>query len=152
MINDSFNARGTVKAVLRNSTGEIKEIQVSNTIVNFGKTFMTSRLFSTASDAYAYHIGIGDDNTAVAASQVQLVNQLENRVPTAAPTSVTTVIANDTLQLVAMFGLGETTLQIQEAGLFTALTGSNMIARTTFGLITKTPDDTLTITWKIQQA
>jgi hypothetical protein len=151
MIQDTMKPQGTVELVLTDSTGAVKETKVSNIIVNTGKVFMTSRLFSTASDAFIYHIGIGGDNTAAAVTQTGLISASGARIPTDTPTAVTTTIANDTIQFVAMFGVGETTLEVQEAGLFTALTAGTMIARTTFGLITKTPDDTLTITWKIQQ-
>lgn len=151
MINESLKSKGTVTLVLTAKDGTIKDKLVSNTIVNAGKLFMTSRLFSDASDTFTYHVGVGGDPTAVAVTQVGLVAPLGNRVPSITPILAQTTIADDSIQLEASFGTGATTLEIKEAGLFLGLTGINMIARTTFGLITKNPDDTLTITWKLQQ-
>lgn len=152
MFNDSLNAKGYVELVVTKPDGEIKEKKVTNTVVNAGKLFMTSRLFSAASDAFTYHIGIGTDATAVAASQTALIAASGDRIPSAAPVLAMTTIADDSIQLESIFGVSATAVVVTEAGLFTALTGGTMIARTTFGAITKGPDDTLTITWKLQQA
>lgn len=151
MLQDKMKSHGSVALVLKSSDGTIKENYVKNNIVNNGKVFLTSRMFSNASDVFTYHIGIGGSNTAVALTQNNLLTAFGDRLESDTPVAVTTTIANDTIQFVAEFGVSETTLAIQEAGLFTSLTGNTMIARTVFGMITKAPDDTLTITWKIQQ-
>jgi hypothetical protein len=151
MLQDKMKSEGTVALVLKKADGAIKEERVYNSIVNNGKVFLTSRLFAAASDVFTYHIGIGGSNTAVALTQNNLLTAFGDRLESETPVAVTTSIANDTIQFVAEFGISETTLAIQEAGLFTSLTGNTMIARTVFGMITKAPDDTLTITWKIQQ-
>jgi hypothetical protein len=152
MINDALEAKGYVEFVVTAPNGDIKEKRVTNTVVNAGKLFMTSRLFANASDTFTYHIGIGTDATAVAASQTALIAPAGDRLPSATPVLAMTTIADDSIQLEAMFGVSQASVVVAEAGLFTALTGGTMIARTTFGAITKGPDDTLTITWKLQQA
>jgi len=152
MINDSLEAKGYVELVVTDPNGNVKEKKVSNTVVNTGKLFMVNRLLPITSDTVAYSIGVGSDDTAVAPNQVGLIAALGARIASVTPVLAMTTIANDSVQLEANIGVGATTLLIKEAGLFSALTGGVMLARTTFGLITKGPEDTLTITWKLQQA
>jgi hypothetical protein len=152
MINDSLEAKGYVELVVTDSNGNVKEKKVSNTVVNTGKLFMVNRLLPITSDTVAYSIGVGSDETAVAVTQTGLIAALGARIASVTPVLAMTTIANDSVQFEVSIGVGATTLLIKEAGLFSALTGGVMLARTTFGLITKGPEDTLTITWKLQQA
>jgi hypothetical protein len=151
MIEELQKAKGTVELVLTSADGDVKETHVSNTIVNGGKAFLIGRMLSGASDAFTYHIGLGNGATAVAVTQTDIITPVGARVPSETPAIITSTVNSDTLQLVATFGVTEVDLTVQEAGLFTALTAGTMLARTTFGSITKAPADTLTITWKIQQ-
>ena len=50
---------------------------------------------------------------------------------------------------VASFGAGDGTGAITEAGLFNAASGGDMLCRTTFSVVNKGSQDSMTITWEV---
>jgi hypothetical protein len=59
--------------------------------------------------------------------------------------------AGNVLTMKALWGAGEGTGKITEAGIFTASSEGTMYLRTVFGLKTKEAGDTLEIIWKYTQ-
>lgn len=146
MIKDSITVKGYVSLVLTDSNGNIKEQHKDNLVVNSGLAHIISRLKDTTSAAMSY-IAIGQGATVPSVSQTSLVSEI-HRVSSVS-TIVTTNIANDSLQYAASFGPGIANGVIREAGIFNDPTAGTMLSRVSFGDITKSAGDTLTITWKI---
>jgi len=151
MQSDSFPITGHLEIVLTDENGNVKETHsIPNLVVSAGKNLIAERLL-TASPTSTFnvmsHMGLGTDGTATAAGNTALGTQWGGRQALVTPTRT-----NNVLTYSCVFGPNipnSTTTAIQEAGIFNALTGGTMLCRTTFGTITKTATDTLTINWNV---
>lgn len=140
---EMMKATGELLIEVRNSEGELVEKRhVPNMVVQGGKNWIVSRMTNGTANIMS-HMAVGSGNTAPALGQTAMVNQLA-RVPF---TSVN-VVAN-TVTYVAVFNAGVGTGALVEAGLFNAASGGTMLARTTFGTLTKAAGDVVTVTWTI---
>lgn len=137
-----LKATGDVSIVLTGPDGQVKEKhEVKNLVVTTGKNFIAGRMTGTANTMS--HMAIGSDSTAAAAADTALGTEL-GRV---AITSGTTTDAVTTYT--ATFGAGTGTGAVVEAGLFNASSAGTMLCRTTFSVVNKGANDTMTITWAI---
>lgn len=150
MLTEHIKARGMVSFVLTDATGQVKEQQDHNLVVNAGLAYIASRM-KDATAAVMSHMAVGVGTTAAAGGQTALVTE-SARVALTSSTIVTTSVANDSIQYVATFAPGSGTNALTEAGLFNAASAGTMLARTVFPVINKGALDTLTITWKITVA
>lgn len=147
MNKDNLILKGTLALVLTDALGNIVENRLlENMIVTTGFGHATSRLIGVAQAPVGY-MALGTGNTAAANTQTALVTEVGRAV--AAPTQVTTTLANDSVQWVATFAPGVGTGALTEAGLFNAVTVGTMLSRTVFGVVTKNAGDSLVITWKL---
>lgn len=152
-MNESFGLKGWVTIVVRDKDGNVKDKrEVENMIVNSGKAAVVATIGGVESHIFKY-LAIGSDGTAPAATQTALVAEVARKAGDVS--LVTTNVANDTLQVVAIFsssdGLtGNTT--IEETGLFDAVTNGVMLNRTTFAPVNLNWDegDSIQITWKVR--
>lgn len=145
---ENVKATGSVKLVLSDALGNIKDIKEDhNLVVSTGKAFIAARMGSAASSVMS-HMAIGTSSTAESAAQTALITQA-GIVALTSTTLITTTVANDTIQYVASFPAGTGTGAITEAGLFNASSAGVMLARTVFSVINKGASDVLTITWKV---
>lgn len=149
MINENLKLSGQLNIVLKDKDGNIKDERVEkNLVVQKGLEFIVDRMTGT-SKAVMSHMALGSSSTAAAAGQTDLVSILGSRealdsttIPTATKHKVV---------YVASFEAGDATGAVKEAGIFnngTAATG-DMLARTTFDVVNKAADDTMTVTWTI---
>lgn len=144
MITDQLKVRGSLDIVLRGPDGSIKDSrQVRNLIVDSGLNFICDRMEGT-SEAAMSHMAVGTGSTAPAAGNTALESQLGAREAL----DSTTVAAN-AITYVATFEAGESTGAITEAGILNAATAGTLLCRTTFAVVNKAADDTLSITWTI---
>lgn len=150
MINENVRAKGVVSLVLTDETGQVKDTQTHNMIMQVGLAYITSRMKDATATAMS-HMAVGTGTTAAANSQTALVTE-SARVALTSTTQVTTTTTNDAIQYVATFNPGTATAAITEAGIFNASSAGTMLARTVFSVINKGANDTLTITWKITLA
>lgn len=150
MLTEHIKARGMVSFVLTDATGQIKEQQDHNLVVNVGLAYIASRM-KDATATVMSHMAVGIGTTAAAGAQTALVTE-SARVALTSSTIVTTSVTNDSIQYVATFAPGSGTNALTEAGLFNAASAGTMLARTVFPVINKGALDTLTITWKITVA
>ena len=150
MLTEYIKARGMVSFVLTDATGQVKEQQDHNLVVNVGLAYIASRMKDATATAMS-HMAVGTGATAAAATQTTLVTE-SARVALASSTVVTTSVSNDSIQYVATLAPGSGTAALTEAGLFNAASAGTMLARTVFPVINKGALDTLTITWKITVA
>lgn len=150
MLVENIKAKGVVTFLLTDENGNIKEQKSENLVVTSGLAFITSRMSGVA-DGVMSHMAVGTGSTAAAAANTALVTE-SARVALTSTTRVTTTVTNDAIQYVATFGAGTGTAGLQEAGIFNASSAGTMLCRTTFAVINKGANDTLTITWKITLA
>lgn len=137
MIQDNIKATGHVTVRLN---GEIIN-EIPNLVVTAGKNFIASRM--TGSTTAMSHMAIGSSSTAAAAGDTGLGAEL-GRV---ALSSSSTTGAVTTYS--ATFPAGTGTGAVVEAGVFNASSSGTMLCRTTFAVVNKGANDTLTITWQI---
>ena len=138
MIKDDLSLKGKLTIAVNGQT--VRE--VPNLVVTAGKEFVASRMAGVSSNEMS-HMAIGTDNTAPAAGNTALGTE-------AARVSLTsTTVTNADVVYVATFGAGTGTGSIVEAGLFNASSAGDMLCRTTFAVVNKGSDDSITITWTV---
>lgn len=135
---------GEVEFILKDPEGNVKQqFTTHNAVVDAGKNFIASRM-KDATSTVMTHMAVGSSSDAVLGTQNALIAPLGAREAL----DSTTVTSNQ-VKYTSSFEAGEGTGQIQEAGIFTALTGGNMLCRTVFNPINKDSADSLTINWTI---
>lgn len=124
---------------------------VSNMIMNVGRTLQAQRLGGIGGTAAATYINCGSSSTAPVASQTALGTELTTGGFTrtnVTPTTVTTNVANDTLQLQTTFTI-TATADVEEMGIFNAASVGTMVGRALTGSKGVTAGDTLVATYQI---
>lgn len=139
-----FGIKGRVSLVLRDKDGKVKkEVKIENLIVTAGKNFLANWLGqSSQAGPFMPFIAIGSGATAPSASDTGLESELTRQQ--GAISFVNNIWTNS-----YTFLAGDGTGTVTEAGLFSANPGGTMMARTTFGDVTKAAGDTLQVTWNI---
>ena len=137
IVNDSIKATGKVLVQLNGQTVQ----EIPNLVVTTGKNFIASRM--TGSTTAISQMCVGSTSTAAAAGDAALGAEL-GRV---ALSSSSTTGAVTTYS--ATFPAGTGTGAVVEAGIFNASSAGTMLCRTTFAVVNKGANDTLTITWQI---
>ena len=153
-----FRVTGHVHVALERDNRVIYECDQHNLVMDSGRNYIANRIaynspLSGNGDASGIakvgYMAIGvDSSNSTATNITALVNQTGTRVTT------TVSVATNTVTYTGIFETNNGSGEIKEAGLFndsTATTGSyNMLARTTFGVITKVANsDKLTLTWTL---
>lgn len=147
MINENLKLAGQLDIVLRDKDGNIKDNRtVKNLVVNSGLAFITSRMVGTAK-AVMSHMALGSGTTAAAAAQTDLVTMLGARE--ALDSSTISGTSNEKIVYISSFEAGDATGAVTEAGIFNAATAGDMLCRTTFAVVNKAADDSMTVTWTI---
>ncbi len=140
---DFLKASGELEITLKDEFGNIKESRkVPNLVVTVGKTFIASRMVGTSATTMS-HMAIGTSNTSPASADTTLGAEVA-RVTLSAATS-----ANNVVSYSATFAAGTGTGAIVEAGVLNAGTVGTLLCRTTFAVINKGVNDTLTINWNV---
>lgn len=150
-IKEFIKAKGDLSIVLTGPDGNVKDnIDIKNTVVTVGKNWIASRM-KDGGPAQMTHMSIGSGATGAGEAVIgdtQLVTE-EARV---ALGTAGGAVTDNTIQYTATFGTAAApNTGITEAGIFNAV-GANagtMLCRTTFNVVNKGPDDTLTITWTV---
>ena len=147
MINENLKLKGEVAFVLRDKDGNIKdERNIKNLVVNAGLAYIASRMVGTAKDTMS-HMALGSSTTAPAAGDTDLIAVLGDREAIDTTTIVGT--NNEKVQYVSSFEANEATGAVTEAAIFNDSTGGDMLCRTTFAVVNKQADDTMSVTWTI---
>ena len=89
------------------------------------------------------HMAIGTGSTAPAAGNTALGSE-SNRQSLAS-----TNVSGADVTYACTFGAGNGTGAITEAGIFNASSGGTMLCRTTFSVINKGANDTLSVSWVV---
>ena len=141
MIIDDLQLTGALQISLNN---EIVH-QCDNLVVTAGKQWVAGRFKDGSIPAEMSHMAIGSADTAPAAGNTALATEL-NRI---ALTTDGGTVSTNTVQYDASWTSAAAAYAIKEAGIFNAATGGTMLARTTFAVINKGTDDTVSISWTI---
>lgn len=144
--NDQIKATGQLAIVIKDETGAVKqEMIVPNLVVTVGKNWIASRMKDTGSPVQMTHMAIGAGTVAPDAANTTLGSEL-GRV--ALSTSGGTVAAN-VVTYSASFGAGTGTGAVTEAGIFNASSSGTMLCRTTFSVVNKGANDSMSIVWTV---
>lgn len=138
--------KGELTIELFDENGRLKEvIDVHNLVVTVGKNTIADRMKASPAMGAMTHMAVGTTNTAPAAGDTALAAEVASSRVALTSTTVT----NNQIVYVATFPAGTGTGALVEAGLFSASSSGNMLARTTFSTINKAAGDSLTITWTV---
>lgn len=140
---ENIKVTGELYIEVRNEFNEIIDTRyVPNLVVTTGRNWIIGRMTGTP-PVLMSHIAIGSDNTAPVVGQTTLLNQLARVALSSTNTT------GNTITYTALFDAGVGTGSLVEAGIFNDPTAGTMLARTTFGVLTKAAGDAVTITWTI---
>ena len=147
MINENLKLSGQLNIVLKDKAGNVKDQrELKNLVVNSGLAYIASRMTGTAKSVMS-HMALGSGTTSPAAGDTDLGSILGARE---ALDSTTISGTNDEkVVYVSSFEAGDATGAVTEAGIFNAATGGDMLCRTTFDVVNKAADDTMSVTWTI---
>jgi hypothetical protein len=138
MLNDDLTLKGHLSIAIN---GDVVS-EVPNLVVSAGKAFVASRMKDSTSNAMS-HMAIGTGSATPAAGNTALGSQSHRS------TLTSTTVSSNVITYVASFGAGDGTGAITEAGLFNASSGGDMLCRTTFSVVNKGSQDSMTITWQV---
>lgn len=143
MVQDTITVTGKILLRLRDSFGNVKqEFAKDNLVVQVGKNFLATAI-TTASASPFSHMALGSGTAAPAAADTALGSEVARQ-----PLQSTSVIGS-AATLVGYFAPGIATGTITEAGIFNANSSGTMLSHIVFGAVSKTPTDSLTITWTV---
>ena len=147
MITENLKLSGQLNIVLKDKAGNVKDQrELKNLVVNSGLAYIASRMTGTAKSVMS-HMALGSGTASPAAGDTDLGSILGARE---ALDSTTIYGTNDEkVVYVSSFEAGDATGAVTEAGIFNAATGGDMLCRTTFDVVNKAADDTMSVTWTI---
>lgn len=144
---ESAYVKGNVHIKVFDKNKKIKEEkEIKNLVVNTGINYITDRMIGN-SPAIMSHMAVGSDQTFQSAGDTALKAEITNGRVELFPAPVKPDI--DKIVYEATFEPGEGTGPIREVGIFNSPTGGVMLCRTTFNVINKDVEDTITINWTI---
>ena len=143
---DTVSVQGRLSIVVTDQFGNIKEDRLhKNLVMDLGKDWIAARMLDAGIPDQMSHMGVGSAATDPSdVTKTALVSEI-TRIP------LTSALDSDvaTTQYICEFGEGVGTGAIVEAGIFNAATAGLMLCRTTFPVVNKGVNDTVTITWNI---
>lgn len=142
MLKDNLKVVGTVSIVVKDKNDKVVEQRkINNLVVTSGKNFIASAL--QTAPVLMSHMALGSGTTAPAAAQTALETEL-GRVALTDTTAVDNVVT-----YTATFPAGTATGAVTEAGILNAATAGTMLCRTSFPVVNKGADDSISITWEV---
>jgi hypothetical protein len=156
MINENLKLSGQLNIVLKDKDGNVKDTrEVKNLVVQKGLEFIANRMVLDSGDTggkgVMSHMALGSGGaTAAGASQTDLTTLLGSREALDSAAQVTGSLHK--VEYTASFEAGDATGAVTEAGIFNAAASGDMLCRTTFSVVNKAADDTMSVTWTITLA
>lgn len=150
LIQEVVKAVGQLNIEIKGANGEVKEsVFIPNLVVTTGKNYIANRMKDTTSgftqENQMSHMAVGTDDTGALVANTTLGSELARVALTTAGGSV----LNNVVTYQATFNPGTGTGAITEAGIFNAASSGTMLCRTTFAVVNKGADDTMSITWTV---
>lgn len=147
MLHAKTAVKGRLNIVLVGKDGAVKEERdIDNLVVNAGLAYIASRMIGTSKSVMS-HMALGSSTTAAAAAQTDLISMLGAREPI--DTAAVAGANSNQVVYTSSFEPGDATGAVTEAGIFNAASAGDMLCRTTFAVVNKGADDTLTMTWTL---
>jgi len=144
MLSETLKLKGRVNLVLKDKDGNVKETRdIDNLVVTTGLGYIASRMKDATATAMS-HMALGSGTTSAAAGDTDVESILGSR-----EALDSTTVSGNAVTYIASFEAGDGTGAVTEAGLFNAASSGTMLCRTVFGVVTKSADDTMTVTWTI---
>lgn len=151
MIKDTIQVKGSLVVELFDEKGELKEKrEIPNLVVNAGRFYIAQRMINLNIPTAMSHMALGGSNTQPAPEDPRLGTELGRVGLTGGAGRVENLTSNSVIYA-ATFGPGVATGVVREAGIFNSATANSgaMLARTTFGDVTKAALDSLAVTWTV---
>lgn len=150
LIKELVTATGQLNIEIKGPDGLVKEsVYIPNLVVTVGKNYIANRMKDGTStftqELQMSHMAVGEDDTAALVADTTLGSEIAR---VALATAGGTVAAN-VVTYNATFNPGTGTGAIVEAGIFNDATVGTMLCRTTFLVVNKGIDDTMSITWTV---
>lgn len=143
MIHDTIAVTGKIVAVLTDKNGAEKyKFSKDNLVVQVGKNFLATAITNNSTSPFGY-MALGGGTAAPSTSDTALQSEITRQ----ALQSSSTIGSSTTM--IGYFGPGIGTGTLTEAGIFNAASSGTMLSRIVFGAVSKTPTDSLTITWTV---
>jgi len=143
MINEQIKATGELSIILLDKNNIVKQsLQIPNLVVTVGKEFIASRMIDALADVMS-HMAVGISNIDLAAANTTLADEIDRVELTSS------VRTNNTIRYTATFPPESGTGALTEAGIFNDSSSGTMLCRTTFLVVNKDDEDTLTINWDV---
>lgn len=140
-IEEIVRIHGRARIEVFSPDGDLKDFRDSdNLILTVGKNMIADRLLASPTLGVPTHMGVGTSGTAAAAGDTTITG--ETRVALTSKTRSTNVVT-----YVGDWAAGQATATLQEAGLWDASSGGNLVGRVTYTSIVKGAADTLKVTW-----
>lgn len=142
MQTDSIKVVGNLK-IERFTDGLLQETrEIKNLIVQTGKIFIANRMLD-GNQSPMSHMAVGVGVATPVSTDETLQTELQ-RVAL-----VSSANADNVNTYVATFAAGVATGALTEAGIFNSASSGTMLSRTTFAVVNKGANDSITITWNI---
>lgn len=150
LIQEVVKAVGQLNIEIKGSNGEVKEsVFIPNLVVTVGKNYIANRMkdgtSSFTQEDQMSHMAVGTDDTGALVANTTLGSELAR----VALTNAGGTVASNVVTYNATFNPGTGTGAITEAGIFNAASAGTMLCRTTFAVVNKGADDTMSITWTV---
>jgi hypothetical protein len=130
---------------LRGPDGTLKtRREVDNLVVDAGESHIADQLAAAPSQPPMGYMALGTSAVAPTYSNATLVAEIDRNA------LQSRTVATNIVTYVGFWAAGDATnSNIQEAGIFNAVSSGTMLARTTFPVVDKLAADTLTVTWTV---
>ena len=151
-VSDRSTVTGWVTLTVFDSNGiEKLKVQNHNLIVDGGIDEMAQAIFGAGGVGTTNFdfLEIGTDGTAPLATNVALGASACARLQDVAPDVNSATSGETSVSIIVSFDGGTCAGGIQEAGIFNAITANQMLARSTFGLVTIGAGDTLNVNYTV---
>ena len=150
LIQEVVKAVGQLNIEIKGANGEVKEsVFIPNLVVTTGKNYIANRMKDTTSgftqENQMSHMAVGEDSTGALVANTALGTEIAR----VALTTAGGTVASNVVTYQATFNPGTGTGAITEAGIFNAASSGTMLCRTTFAVVNKGADDTMSITWTV---
>lgn len=152
-----FQDRATVTGhvilqVFDKQTGELKaKVENHNLVVDGGLDEMAQATFGVGGSGSTFfdYIEIGTGTTAPTATDTTIETSACARIQDASPDVNSSVSGETSVSVISSFDGGTCAGAITEAGIFNAVSGNEMLARSTFGAVTISSGDTLNVNYTV---
>ena len=152
-INDKTTVTGhVILQVFDTSTGELKFKQENhNLVVDGGLDEMAQAIFGVGGVGSTFfdYIEIGTGTTAPTAGDTTIETSACARIQDASPDVNSSISGQTSVSVISSFDGGTCAGGITEAGVFNGLAGGQMLARSTFGVVTIGSGDTLNVNYTV---